>query len=192
MSNPDFTSMDYAVDFPTRGFDDWKAAAEKASGKSLEELISQTMEHIDVKFARRQCDLAQASVERVDGRHGSLRQPDAHQSLQVALAGVQTGDADDGARRDRAAERNAVIAGIGQPGADELAEHLARIPAGRTGRSMSKNVVSAHDPAFQETVGPRLRSCRGRPPSLRETRMAPGIGGERRGTWMRGYPPAAA
>jgi len=57
MSNPDFTSMDYAVDFPSHGFEEWKAAAEKASGKTLEELISWTMEHIDVKALYTDADL---------------------------------------------------------------------------------------------------------------------------------------
>jgi methylmalonyl-CoA mutase len=57
MSNPDFTNMDYAVDFPRHGFEEWKAAAEKASGKSLEQLISWTMEHIDVKPLYTETDL---------------------------------------------------------------------------------------------------------------------------------------
>ena len=57
-TTPDFTNMDYAVDAPARGFDDWKAAAEKASGKSLQELISWTMEHIDVNPLYTEQDLA--------------------------------------------------------------------------------------------------------------------------------------
>jgi methylmalonyl-CoA mutase len=55
---PDFTTMDYAVDFPSHSFEDWKAAAEKASGKSLDEMISWTMEHIDVKPLYTDEDLA--------------------------------------------------------------------------------------------------------------------------------------
>ncbi len=54
---PDFTTMDYAADFSKPGFDEWKAAAEKASGKSLEELISWTMEHIDVNPLYTKADL---------------------------------------------------------------------------------------------------------------------------------------
>jgi len=57
MSNPDFTTMDYVVDFPSRGFDEWKAAAEKAAGKTLDELVSWTTEHIDVKPLYTQADL---------------------------------------------------------------------------------------------------------------------------------------
>ena len=54
---PDFTAMDYGLDFPSHSFDEWKAAAEKASGKSLDELISWTMEHIDVKPLYTDADL---------------------------------------------------------------------------------------------------------------------------------------
>ena len=54
---PDFTTMDYKTEFPAHGFDEWKAAAEKISGKSLEELISWTMEHVDVKPLYTKADL---------------------------------------------------------------------------------------------------------------------------------------
>ncbi len=53
---PDFTTMDYKTEFPGHGFEEWKAAAEKASGKTLEELISWTMEHVDVKPLYTQAD----------------------------------------------------------------------------------------------------------------------------------------
>jgi len=46
---PDFTTMDYGLDFPKPSFEEWKAAAEKATGESLEHLIAHTMEQIDVK-----------------------------------------------------------------------------------------------------------------------------------------------
>ena len=55
---PDFTAMDYGLDFPSHGFEEWKAAAEKASGKTLDELISWTMEHIDVNPLYTEADLA--------------------------------------------------------------------------------------------------------------------------------------
>ncbi|VFN01188.1 MAG: methylmalonyl-CoA mutase [Candidatus Kentron sp. G] len=48
--NPDFTRLDYdAIGFPAAGFDQWKAKVEKATGKTLEHLVSNTMENIDVK-----------------------------------------------------------------------------------------------------------------------------------------------
>ncbi len=55
---PDFTTMDYAVGAPAHSFEDWKAAAEAASGKSLDEMISWTTEHIDVKPLYTEADLA--------------------------------------------------------------------------------------------------------------------------------------
>ncbi len=55
---PDFTTMDYAVDFPARSFDEWKAAAEKATGKTLDELLARTTEHIDIKPLYTEADLA--------------------------------------------------------------------------------------------------------------------------------------
>ncbi|MCB2264056.1 MAG: methylmalonyl-CoA mutase [Candidatus Thiosymbion ectosymbiont of Robbea hypermnestra] len=54
---PDFTTMDYGPDFPKRGFDEWKAAAERASGKTLDELLAHTMEQIDVKPLYTDADL---------------------------------------------------------------------------------------------------------------------------------------
>ena len=54
---PDFTTMDYKAEFTGHGFEEWKAAAEKASGKTLEELVSWTMEHVDVKPLYTQADL---------------------------------------------------------------------------------------------------------------------------------------
>nr|VFJ99310.1 MAG: Methylmalonyl-CoA mutase [Candidatus Kentron sp. LFY] len=48
--NPDFTTLSYdAIGFPASGFEAWKKQAEKLSGKPLDELVSKTMEHIDVK-----------------------------------------------------------------------------------------------------------------------------------------------
>jgi methylmalonyl-CoA mutase len=41
--------MAYGVDFPKPSFADWKAMVEKATGKTLEQLVSATMEQIDVK-----------------------------------------------------------------------------------------------------------------------------------------------
>jgi methylmalonyl-CoA mutase len=46
---PDFTTLDYASDFRVPSFEEWRAAAEQESGKPLTEMISRTMEHIDVK-----------------------------------------------------------------------------------------------------------------------------------------------
>ena len=47
--SPDFTTMAYGVDFPKPSFADWRATVEKATGKTLEQLVSATMEHIDIK-----------------------------------------------------------------------------------------------------------------------------------------------
>ncbi len=57
MKTPDFTTMDYTADFEMPTFEQWREAAEKASGKSLEELVSWTMEHIDVKALYTKADL---------------------------------------------------------------------------------------------------------------------------------------
>ena len=46
--SPDFTTMAYGVNFAKPSFADWKASVEKASGKTLEQLVSATMEQIDV------------------------------------------------------------------------------------------------------------------------------------------------
>jgi len=47
---PDFTTLDYAATgFAKPSFAEWQAAVEKASGKSLDELVARTMEHIDIK-----------------------------------------------------------------------------------------------------------------------------------------------
>ncbi|MEE4376813.1 MAG: methylmalonyl-CoA mutase [Candidatus Competibacteraceae bacterium] len=47
---PDFTTLDYAASgFAKPSFAEWQAAVEKASGKSLDELVARTMEHIDIK-----------------------------------------------------------------------------------------------------------------------------------------------
>ncbi|MBE2294156.1 MAG: methylmalonyl-CoA mutase, partial [Phycisphaerales bacterium] len=47
--SPDFTTMAYGVDFPKPSFAEWKAMVEKTTGKTLEQLVSATMEQIDVK-----------------------------------------------------------------------------------------------------------------------------------------------
>ena len=57
MKTPDFTTMGYIADFQMPSFDEWRRAAEQASGKSLEELVSWTMEHIDVKPLYTKADL---------------------------------------------------------------------------------------------------------------------------------------
>ncbi len=54
---PDFITMDYGLDFPKPSFEEWKAAAEQAAGKSLDELIAHTMEQIDVKPLYTNADL---------------------------------------------------------------------------------------------------------------------------------------
>jgi len=54
---PDFTTMDYGLDFTKPSFDEWKAAVEKATGESLEHLIAHTMEQIDVKPLYTDADL---------------------------------------------------------------------------------------------------------------------------------------
>lgn len=54
---PDFTTMDYGLGFPKRGFDDWKAVVERATGESLEHLIAHAMEQIDVKPLYTDADL---------------------------------------------------------------------------------------------------------------------------------------
>jgi methylmalonyl-CoA mutase len=46
---PDFTTMDYAMDSPASGFDQWRAAVEQSSGLSLDALVAKTMEQIDIK-----------------------------------------------------------------------------------------------------------------------------------------------
>ncbi len=46
---PDFTHMDYGQDFTPASFEQWRAAVEQATGKSLEELVFRTMEQIDIK-----------------------------------------------------------------------------------------------------------------------------------------------
>ena len=48
-TSPDFTTMDYGVEFPKPSFAEWQAAVEKATGKTLDQLVSATMEQIDVK-----------------------------------------------------------------------------------------------------------------------------------------------
>nr|VFK13767.1 MAG: hypothetical protein BECKLPF1236A_GA0070988_100942 [Candidatus Kentron sp. LPFa]VFK29568.1 MAG: hypothetical protein BECKLPF1236C_GA0070990_100902 [Candidatus Kentron sp. LPFa] len=46
---PDFKNISFdAIDFPAVGFDAWKAKVEKATGKTIEHLVSSTMENIDV------------------------------------------------------------------------------------------------------------------------------------------------
>nr|VFK60376.1 MAG: heterodimeric methylmalonyl-CoA mutase large subunit precursor [Candidatus Kentron sp. UNK]VFK69230.1 MAG: heterodimeric methylmalonyl-CoA mutase large subunit precursor [Candidatus Kentron sp. UNK] len=56
---PDFTKMDYdAIDFPAVGFDAWKAKVEKATGKTIEHLVSSTMENIDVNPLYTKDDIA--------------------------------------------------------------------------------------------------------------------------------------
>ena len=47
--SPDFTTMAYGVDFPKPSFAEWKTTVEKATGKTLDQLVSATMEQIDVK-----------------------------------------------------------------------------------------------------------------------------------------------
>jgi methylmalonyl-CoA mutase len=46
---PDFTNIDYATDFPTPTFAEWRKQIEKETGKSLEEFVWHTMEQIDVQ-----------------------------------------------------------------------------------------------------------------------------------------------
>jgi len=53
---PDFTTMDYGVEFPKPSFAEWQAAVEKATGKTLDQLVSLTMEQIDVKPLYTQAD----------------------------------------------------------------------------------------------------------------------------------------
>jgi methylmalonyl-CoA mutase len=48
-TSPDFTTMPYEVDFATPSFERWRESVELATGKSLEELVAWTMEHVDVK-----------------------------------------------------------------------------------------------------------------------------------------------
>nr|VFK30683.1 MAG: Methylmalonyl-CoA mutase [Candidatus Kentron sp. MB]VFK34251.1 MAG: Methylmalonyl-CoA mutase [Candidatus Kentron sp. MB]VFK76613.1 MAG: Methylmalonyl-CoA mutase [Candidatus Kentron sp. MB] len=56
---PAFTQLDYdAITFPAAGFDQWKAAAEKAAGKPLGEILFKTMEHVDVKPLYTKDDIA--------------------------------------------------------------------------------------------------------------------------------------
>nr|VFJ61163.1 MAG: heterodimeric methylmalonyl-CoA mutase large subunit precursor [Candidatus Kentron sp. FW] len=56
---PDFTTLSYdTVNFSAASFDQWKAQIEKASGKTLEQLVSKTMEHIDVKPLYTKDDIA--------------------------------------------------------------------------------------------------------------------------------------
>jgi methylmalonyl-CoA mutase len=47
--SPDFTTMEYANDFPKQTFEQWRAQVEKETGKSLDELMWNTIEKIDVR-----------------------------------------------------------------------------------------------------------------------------------------------
>ena len=47
--SPDFTTLDYGLNFSKPSFAEWKATVEKTTGKTLEHLVSATMEHIDVQ-----------------------------------------------------------------------------------------------------------------------------------------------
>jgi methylmalonyl-CoA mutase len=53
--SPDFTTMAYGADFPKPSFAEWQAQVEKTTGKTLEQLVSATMEHIDVKPLYTRC-----------------------------------------------------------------------------------------------------------------------------------------
>nr|VFK32963.1 MAG: Methylmalonyl-CoA mutase [Candidatus Kentron sp. MB]VFK35763.1 MAG: Methylmalonyl-CoA mutase [Candidatus Kentron sp. MB]VFK77357.1 MAG: Methylmalonyl-CoA mutase [Candidatus Kentron sp. MB] len=56
---PDFTQLDFdAIDFPAVGFDAWKQKVEKDTGKTLEHLVSSTMEQVDVKPLYTKDDIA--------------------------------------------------------------------------------------------------------------------------------------
>jgi methylmalonyl-CoA mutase len=46
---PDFTTMEYGLDFAPVSFEQWRAAVEKTTGKSLEELVFKTLEQIAIK-----------------------------------------------------------------------------------------------------------------------------------------------
>ena len=46
---PDFTTLEYDVHFPTPSFAQWHERVEQETGKSIEELVWNTMEQIDVK-----------------------------------------------------------------------------------------------------------------------------------------------
>ncbi len=46
---PDFTTLEYDVNFPAPSFAQWRERVEQETGKSLEELVWNTMEQIDVK-----------------------------------------------------------------------------------------------------------------------------------------------
>ncbi len=46
---PDFTTLDYGLDFTPPSFEDWRTAVEQATGKSLEALVFRTLEQIAIK-----------------------------------------------------------------------------------------------------------------------------------------------
>jgi methylmalonyl-CoA mutase len=46
---PDFSTLDYVSEFAAPSYETWRAAVEKSSGKSLDQLVSHTMEQIDIK-----------------------------------------------------------------------------------------------------------------------------------------------
>nr|VFK22942.1 MAG: Methylmalonyl-CoA mutase [Candidatus Kentron sp. LPFa] len=57
----DFTTPSYdydAIGFPAVGFDTWKQQVEKATGKTLDQMVSATMENIDVKPLYTKDDIA--------------------------------------------------------------------------------------------------------------------------------------
>jgi methylmalonyl-CoA mutase len=60
MSNkPDFTTLNYdTAEFSKPSFAEWRAAVEQASGKSLDDWVARTMEHIDIKPLYTQQDIA--------------------------------------------------------------------------------------------------------------------------------------
>ncbi|MCP5420646.1 MAG: methylmalonyl-CoA mutase [Gammaproteobacteria bacterium] len=58
-SQPDFTQLNYdSEEFAKPSFAEWRAAVEQASGKSLDDLVARTMEHIDIKPLYTQEDIA--------------------------------------------------------------------------------------------------------------------------------------
>nr|VFJ61122.1 MAG: Methylmalonyl-CoA mutase [Candidatus Kentron sp. FW] len=74
--NPDFTTLSYdATTFPGVGFDQWKAQVEKATGKTLEQLVSKTMEHIDVKSLYTKDDAGFDHLDHVAGIPPYFRGP---------------------------------------------------------------------------------------------------------------------
>ncbi|MBD3216783.1 MAG: methylmalonyl-CoA mutase, partial [candidate division Zixibacteria bacterium] len=73
---PDFTSIDFDKNKASGDFESWKKRVEKETGKSLDELLWQTMEMIDVRPLYVQKDIEDAEhLDYIAGLPPFLRGP---------------------------------------------------------------------------------------------------------------------